>query len=293
MPYRDVPSIPPGACPPSCCRAPERRREGVPRSLRVADGRVRGGARHPHCGRAPRPPRDTEPDRRRARRDGRLPLLLGSVVLTRFDLWPAALVAGALAALVHDRHRLGLGLLGAAIAVKLARPCSSARRRVRLASRGRPGEALVGVGVLAGVLALAALPSSPLRTGRSRGQHRAPALPAAPDRRPRRSSSPLTTWSGSTSRCAPGTVPRTCTPRGRRSPRLLTVLQLAPSPGPWLRRPGEPEARPLSATALVAVVALGKVLTAESFSSGSCRPVPLVAGRRGQGVAPPSAPRSS
>ena len=47
------------------------------------------------------------------------PLLLGQVVLTRFDLWPAALVAGALAALVHDRYRLGLAVLGAAVAVKL------------------------------------------------------------------------------------------------------------------------------------------------------------------------------
>ena len=50
---------------------------------------------------------------------GGFPLLLGSVVLTRFDLYPAALVAGALAALVHRRDRLGFGLLGAAVAVKL------------------------------------------------------------------------------------------------------------------------------------------------------------------------------
>ena len=47
------------------------------------------------------------------------PLLLGSVVLTRFDLYPAALVVAALAALVHGRDRLGCGLLGAAVAVKL------------------------------------------------------------------------------------------------------------------------------------------------------------------------------
>jgi hypothetical protein len=47
------------------------------------------------------------------------PLLLGSVLLTRFDLFPAALVAGAVAALVHGRDRLGFGVLGAAVAVKL------------------------------------------------------------------------------------------------------------------------------------------------------------------------------
>jgi hypothetical protein len=47
------------------------------------------------------------------------PLLLGSVVLSRFDLWLAALTAGALAALVAGRDRLGLGVLGLAFAAKL------------------------------------------------------------------------------------------------------------------------------------------------------------------------------
>ena len=47
------------------------------------------------------------------------PLLLGSVVLTRFDLWPAALAVGALAALLHGRSRLGHGLLGLAIVAKI------------------------------------------------------------------------------------------------------------------------------------------------------------------------------
>jgi Glycosyltransferase family 87 len=47
------------------------------------------------------------------------PLLLGPLVLTRFDLYPAALVAAALAAFVLGKDRLGGGVLGAAIAVKL------------------------------------------------------------------------------------------------------------------------------------------------------------------------------
>jgi uncharacterized membrane protein len=47
------------------------------------------------------------------------PLLLGSVLLSRFDLWPTAIVVGALAALVSGRLRLGSGLLGLGVAAKL------------------------------------------------------------------------------------------------------------------------------------------------------------------------------
>jgi uncharacterized membrane protein len=47
------------------------------------------------------------------------PVLAGSLILTRFDLWPALLATAALAALVAHRHRLGWALLGAAVAAKL------------------------------------------------------------------------------------------------------------------------------------------------------------------------------
>jgi uncharacterized membrane protein len=46
------------------------------------------------------------------------PLLVGSLIFSRFDLWPALLATGALTALVTSRDRLGWGLLGAAVAAK-------------------------------------------------------------------------------------------------------------------------------------------------------------------------------
>ncbi len=50
---------------------------------------------------------------------GLAPLALGSVVLSRFDLWPVAICVGGLAALVCGRPRLGLALLGLGVATKL------------------------------------------------------------------------------------------------------------------------------------------------------------------------------
>jgi uncharacterized membrane protein len=47
------------------------------------------------------------------------PVLVGSLILSRFDLWPALLTTGALAALLGGRHRLGWALLGIAVAAKL------------------------------------------------------------------------------------------------------------------------------------------------------------------------------
>lgn len=48
-----------------------------------------------------------------------VPLLLGTVVLSRYDYWPALLLALALLAVVDGRPRLGLGVLAAAASAKL------------------------------------------------------------------------------------------------------------------------------------------------------------------------------
>jgi hypothetical protein len=80
------------------------------------------------------------------------PFLLGSVVLSRFDLWPAVLSVAALAAFLAGRNRSGAAVLGVAVAVKLypavLLPLAAAwvwRKRGRR-------EALVCLGVFAAVV---------------------------------------------------------------------------------------------------------------------------------------------
>ena len=86
------------------------------------------------------------------------PLALGSVILSRFDLWPAALAAGATAALVGGRSRIGHALLGAAAAAKLY-PAVLLPLAVAYAWKRRgQREALVGLALTAGVFAAIFLP---------------------------------------------------------------------------------------------------------------------------------------
>jgi hypothetical protein len=86
------------------------------------------------------------------------PLALGTVILSRFDLWPAALAAGALAALVSRRFRLGHVLLGLGAAAKfypgVLLPLAVAYTWKR---RGRR-EALVCLAFSLGVFALGVVP---------------------------------------------------------------------------------------------------------------------------------------
>ena len=49
---------------------------------------------------------------------GLAPVLVGDLMQTRYDLWPALLTAGTMLALLRDRHRLGWALLGTAVIAK-------------------------------------------------------------------------------------------------------------------------------------------------------------------------------
>jgi hypothetical protein len=211
------------------------------------------------------------------------PLLLGSVVLTRFDLYPAALVAGAIAALVHGRDRLGSGMLGAAVAVKLypavLLPVAAAyvwRRRGRR-------EALVCLGILAAVVLIVFLPFLVLAPGgvaHSIGRQLS---------RPLQIESlgsalylaahhlvgldvEMRSGHGSQNLHGPGTGAAGV---------LLSLAQIGVVVWIWLRRPATAaELVRWSAAALVAFVALGKVLSPQ-FLVWLLPLVPLVTGLRG------------
>ena len=216
------------------------------------------------------------------------PLLLGSVVLTRFDLYPAALVAGALAALVHGRDRLGFALLGAAVAVKLYPAVLVPLALAYVWRRRGRREALVCLGLAAAVVVLVFLPF----------------LVVAPDGVAhsfgRQLSRPLQLESLGAAlylaahhlfgldvemRSGHGSQNLHATGTGVAAV-LLSLVQLAVLAWIWLRRPGTAEELVRwSAAALVAFVALGKVLSPQ-FLIWLVPAVPLVAGLRGLRASP-------
>jgi hypothetical protein len=86
------------------------------------------------------------------------PLAVGSVILSRFDLWPAAIVAAAVAALATGRWRLGSALVGLGIAVKLY-PAVLLPLAVTCAwRRGGRRAALTALALAVGVVFLVFLP---------------------------------------------------------------------------------------------------------------------------------------
>jgi len=93
------------------------------------------------------------------------PLLLGSVILSRFDLWPAAICAAALAALVSNRLRLGHALLGLGITAKLFAVVVVPLGVAYVWKREGRREALTCFALLAGVVGAVFLPFVVLSPG--------------------------------------------------------------------------------------------------------------------------------
>ena len=93
------------------------------------------------------------------------PLLLGSVILSRFDLWPAAICAAALAALVSNRLRLGHALLGLGITAKLFPVVFVPLGVAYVWKRAGRREALICLALLAGVVGAVFLPFVVLSPG--------------------------------------------------------------------------------------------------------------------------------
>jgi uncharacterized membrane protein len=86
------------------------------------------------------------------------PLALGSVLLTRFDLWPAMLTSFALAALLAQRLRLGQPALGLAFAAKLYPGVLLPVALAQAWRRGGRREALLCGGLFAAVVLAVYLP---------------------------------------------------------------------------------------------------------------------------------------
>ncbi|MDQ3889387.1 MAG: glycosyltransferase 87 family protein [Actinomycetota bacterium] len=90
------------------------------------------------------------------------PLALGSVVLTRYDLWPAALTTGALAALLAGRERLGLAALALAVGAKGYPLVLLPLALVHVARRRDRRRAMVALAVFVAVLAAVLVPFAAL-----------------------------------------------------------------------------------------------------------------------------------
>jgi len=93
------------------------------------------------------------------------PLALGSVILTRFDLWPTALLMLGLAAVLAGRKRTGLGVLGLAVAAKIFPVVVVPPALVYIWRRYGRREALLCAAVFAGIVAACFVPFVVLSPG--------------------------------------------------------------------------------------------------------------------------------
>jgi uncharacterized membrane protein len=217
---------------------------------------------------------------------GIAPLVLGSVILTRYDLWPALLTVGALAALVSGRERLGLGILGLAVAAKLWPAAIFPLALVYVSRRGGGRAALGAAAVFVLVLAAAFVPFAALspegladslsrQTERplqveSLGSSLLLAADQAGDYEP-------TVVSSFGSQNLTGELPDALAT-------VLTILQALAVVGVWIlfatRRGYPEELTAASAAAVAAFIAFGKVLSPQ-FLIWLVPLVPLVLGPLG------------
>jgi uncharacterized membrane protein len=203
------------------------------------------------------------------------PVLAGSLILSRFDLWPALLTVAALAAFLRERHGLGWGLLGAAVAAKLWPFVLVPLALVWSYRAGRMRGALVGLAVAAAVFVPFALVAPHGLWDSVRGQ----------------ASRPLQIESLGASLFTVFGHPNVITSHGSQNvaghgaiAAIFAVLQIATLVALWIafaRGPatGERLLR-YSAAAVCAFIAFGKVLSPQ-FLLWLIPLVPLVRGRRG------------
>jgi len=96
---------------------------------------------------------------------GLAPVAFGYVTFTRFDFWPVALTAAAIAALVGRRDLLALAFLGAATAAKIYPAVVLPLALLVTLRRHGPRRALSALGVYVGVMAAIVLPFAALAPG--------------------------------------------------------------------------------------------------------------------------------
>jgi hypothetical protein len=211
------------------------------------------------------------------------PLALGSVVLSRFDLWPAAVVVLALAALVLGRWRLGSALIGLGIAIKLYPAVLLPLAVVCAWRRGGRRAALVSLAWTVGVAAVVFLPFAVIAPGgiwdSLSGQLRRPlqiesvgsaVLLAAHHA----FGAGLTVATSHGSQNLAGTGPDVLAA-------IVSVAQVAFLVWVWVAfARGQLRLLPAAAAALAGFIAFGKVLSPQ-FLIWLIAVVPLVPGRRG------------